>query len=150
MTGVERYLVNVEGVVFRGGRYLMTVRSEEEEQAPGALCFPGGKVDPGATGDGVLEATLRRELREEVGVVVAEPPIYLESNAFVADNGTPVVDAVFLCRLGDGAEPIVIATDEVLEIRWLTAEEVLSDPLAQSWTRRIIALAERRRRELGW
>lgn len=41
----ERYLVKVEGFVVRGGRYLMTVRSEQVAHAPGALGPPSGSLE---------------------------------------------------------------------------------------------------------
>ncbi|CAA9580469.1 MAG: hypothetical protein AVDCRST_MAG49-4707 [uncultured Thermomicrobiales bacterium] len=144
-----RYVVNVEAVIARRGRYLMTVRGDGEPHAAGTLSVPGGKVEGGADGDDVLEATLRREVAEEVGLTVGDELVYLESKAFVADDGTPVVDVVFLCRLL-ADDPVRAAPDEVGAFRWMTAAEVAADPAAPPWTRRSIALAERRRAELGW
>jgi mutator protein MutT/uracil-DNA glycosylase family 4 len=53
----------VAGVVSRGGRYLVTQRPAGGHLA-GSWEFPGGKRQPGET----LEAALRRELAEELGV----------------------------------------------------------------------------------
>jgi 8-oxo-dGTP pyrophosphatase MutT (NUDIX family) len=44
----RRYVVNVEGFVAAGGRFLMVVRAAGVAHAPGHLTVPGGKVDPGA------------------------------------------------------------------------------------------------------
>jgi len=43
----DKYVVNVEGVIFRDGRYLLIVRGTEEDHAP------GGMAPPGDYGDGI-------------------------------------------------------------------------------------------------
>ncbi|WBY00830.1 NUDIX domain-containing protein [Ramlibacter tataouinensis] len=54
------------GVLVRpDGRFLLTSRPEGKVYA-GYWEFPGGKVEPGET----VEVALRRELREEIGVVI--------------------------------------------------------------------------------
>jgi 8-oxo-dGTP pyrophosphatase MutT (NUDIX family) len=145
------YVVNVEGAVVRSedGRYLMVVRGEQESHAAGALTFPGGKVEGAGSADDVLEETLRREIMEEVAVEVHDDMVYLESKAFVADDGEPVVDVVFLCRYRSG-EPGVGDPGEVAAVRWMTAEEILAHPETPPWTRQSIELAERRRVARGW
>lgn len=152
----ERYIVNVEGAVVRGGRYLMVVRGEAE-YAPGGLSFPGGKVEGvGRTAD-VLEETLRREIGEEVGVEVHAEMTYLRSSALVAE-GDPVVDVVFLCRWKSGeataadaaAESPSAAKGEVAAVRWMTAAEAIAHPETPPWTRLSLQLAERVRLERGW
>jgi 8-oxo-dGTP pyrophosphatase MutT (NUDIX family) len=112
------YIVNIEGVVIRStdGRYLMVVRDAGESYMPGELAFPGGKVEGAGNEDNVLEETLRREIREETGVEVADEMVYVESHSFVAE-GDPVVDVVFLCRYQSG-EAIVGDPDEVAAVRW--------------------------------
>ena len=65
--GPHRKQVQVAvGVLVRGdGRFLLTSRPEGKVYA-GYWEFPGGKVEAGET----LEAALRRELIEEIGVVI--------------------------------------------------------------------------------
>ncbi len=65
------YIVNVEAFVYDNGRYLMIVRGLDEDIQPGTLTPPGGKVEDVVDAPDVLEATLRREVREETGVEVA-------------------------------------------------------------------------------
>ncbi len=145
----ERYIVNVEGAVVRDGRYLMIVRSEQVAHAPGILALPGGKVEGVGNSEDVLEATLRREITEEVGVEIHGELEYVESKSFVADDGDIVVDVVFLCRYKSGAATVV-APAEIAEVRWMTAAEVAEHPRAPAWTRRSVALAEARWAARGW
>jgi 8-oxo-dGTP diphosphatase len=143
----DRYIVNVEGAIAKGVRYLMVVRSEEEF-APGGLSFPGGKVEGAEEADDVLEDTLRREITEEVGLEVEDEMAYLRSGAFLAE-GDPVVDVVFLCRWKSGT---AVAADpaEVAAVRWLTVDEAIAHPEIPPWTRLSLELAEKTRLARGW
>ncbi len=138
------YVVNVEGALVRDGRYLLILRGEGEVHAAGTWSLPGGKVEVERAVDGVLEETLRRELVEELGVVVAPDVEYVESKCFILDGGTPVVDVVFLCQLETGL-PAIQQPDEVAAVAWMTPEEVARHEGVPVWTRRSIALAESRR-----
>ena len=143
------YIVNVEAAVVQEGRYLTIVRSERESHAAGVLSLPGGKVEHADNTPNVLEETLRRELLEEVGVQVKEGIAYVESNAFVADDGEQVINIVFLCRYKSGT-PTAIDPDEVVAVQWLTTQEILNHPKTPPWTRQSIELAERIRAERQW
>jgi 8-oxo-dGTP pyrophosphatase MutT (NUDIX family) len=139
-----RYIVNVEAAIVCDDRYLLIVRGANESHAPGMLALPGGKVEQAGTAVGILEATLRREIAEEVGVEVDDDLVYVESTAFVADDGEAVIDVVFLCRYRAGdARPL--AAEEVAQVVWMTAAEALADPRTPPWLRRSVELAERRR-----
>ena len=66
----DRYIVNVEAAIYNDDKWLVVKRSELEEHAPGTLALVGGKVEVASGGDDVLEDTLRREVKEEVGIEV--------------------------------------------------------------------------------
>ena len=142
------HVVNTQGFVIRQGRYLMIVRGEFEEQAPGALSPPGGKVEFGDDETGILEATVRREVLEETGVTVGEM-VYIQSSSFTMDSGTPVVDSAFLCKYESGdayrADP-----EEVAAVEWLTFEEIMANPKTPPWTQATVRAAEELRVRLGW
>jgi ADP-ribose pyrophosphatase YjhB (NUDIX family) len=143
-----QFIVNVEAALVRDDRYLLIVRGANESHAPGMLALPGGKVEPDGADVAILEATLRRELREEVGVEAGDDLIYVDSTAFVADDGQPVINVVFLCRYRAGdARPV--ASEEVARVVWVTAAEVLADSRTPPWLRRSIELAEQRRHMLS-
>ena len=143
----DTYIVNVEGAIAKDGRYLMVVRGAEE-YAPGGLALPGGKVEGAGISDDVLEDTLRREIREEVGLEVHDEMTYLRSSAFLAE-GDPVVDVVFLCRWQSG-EAIAADPAEVAAVRWMTAAEAIAHPETPPWTCLALQLAEKARLERGW
>lgn len=142
------YIVAVEAAVFHQGRYLFIVRSSQDVDLPGILCLPGGKVELEAEREGILERSVRREVMEETGVDVEEAMHYVQSKTFVLGEGRRVLDAMFLCRYRSGAARP--DGEESQEVLWLTAEELSVRPDAAAWLVRSIALAEERRRQLGW
>ncbi len=137
-----KYVVNVEVAVVRGDRFLITVRSDEEEYAAGGLAFPGGKVDPRTVSQAVLEETARREVLEETGLTVTRLE-YLESKSFQMFEDTYVVDVVFLAEVEEG-EAVPGDPREVAELLWLTAEEVLTHELTPEWLATSIRVAQER------
>ena len=139
---MDRYIVMVEGVVVRDKSYLMIVRGPGETYLPGVLTLPGGKVEGVGDLQGVLEETVRREIREETGVEVYSEMEYLESKSFGAE-GEWVVDVVFLCRYLSGT-PTISDPGEVAAIHWMTAEQALEHPDTPEWTRQSIELAEKK------
>jgi ADP-ribose pyrophosphatase YjhB (NUDIX family) len=119
------FVVNVEGAIEQGGRYLMIVRGADVSHAPGALSFPGGKVEPNDGPDEAFESTLRREIREEVGVEIGDEVVYVDSRRFDTDDGRQALNVTFLCRFRSGT-PTANA-DEVESVRWMTVEEILRE-----------------------
>lgn len=117
------FVVNVEGAIERNGRYLMIVRGPEESHAPGALSFPGGKVEPTDESENALESTLLREISEEVGVEILKEITYVESRLFDMDDGRKVLNVLFLCHIGVGTPSV--GSQEVQSIRWMTPKQIL-------------------------
>jgi len=149
--GVQTFVVNVGAFIWHEGRYLMIVRGAGEEIAPGALTQPGGKIEVAGFAQDVIEATLVREVREEVGVEIADPT-YVESHTFdgtFAGQTIPVLDLVFLCRYASGA-PWAEDSEEVAAIEWLTPDQLRSDDRLQWFTAASLERAEVVRRRLGW
>jgi len=135
------YIVAVQGIIRQDGRYLMIVRSETDENAPGTLTFPAGKVENVTNQQDVLELAVAREVLEETGVAIASNPRYLSSEVFMADNGQPIVLVNFLCDYA-GGRPVITDPSEVSEVRWMTPAEILSHPKAPAWTQSLLLAAE--------
>lgn len=136
----NRYIVNVEAIILKDRKFLMIERGKGETHAPGALAFVGGKVENAGVVKDILESTLRREIMEEVGLEIEQHMEYLNSSAFLTDEGTPVVDIVFLCRYKAGIAEI-IDKGEVTAIHWMTADVLLEDKEIPPWIKRSIRLA---------
>lgn len=137
----DLFVVNVEGAIYRDDKWLMVERSAKETHAPGGIAFVGGKVDDEGNAVHILEKTLRREIEEEVGVVVKEQLHYVRSTSFVTDDGIRVVDIVFLCQFESG-EPWQKCPDEVEAVFWMTYEEIMAHPETPVWLRENLECAE--------
>ncbi|MUK87914.1 NUDIX domain-containing protein [Ornithinibacillus sp. L9] len=119
------FIVNVEGAIYRDGKWLLIRRSKKEEHAGGSLSLVGGKCEIEGVSADILERTLHREIAEEVGIEVTGLK-YVNSSSFVTDSGLHVIDIVFLChpKLGD---PYAKSTDEVDAVLWMTTPDILND-----------------------
>ncbi|MBM7096014.1 NUDIX domain-containing protein [Bacillus sp. H-16] len=135
------FIVNVEAAIYRAGKWLVIKRGKEESHAAGTLALVGGKaLNEGAASD-ILESTIKREVKEEVGVDISGPLHYVHNTSFLAGED-PVVDVVFLCGNVQG-EPWVKSPEEVGGVYWMTTEEVLNHPDAPVWTKESIKRAEK-------
>lgn len=139
-----RYVVNVEAAVHRDGEYLLAERSATEDHAAGALSLIGGTVEASGEPDRPLERTVRREVREEVGLEVTDLR-YVTNSAFLADDATSVVNVVFRAVHERGTararEPV-----EVAAVHWLSLEEIVEAEAVPEFTCEYVELAESDRR----
>jgi 8-oxo-dGTP diphosphatase len=132
-----RYTVNVDVAVrsaSAGGEpaYLFIVRGEDEDHAAGTVGFPGGtmEADPGEAG--VITATARREIREEVGVEITEPDV-VTSTTFELDMGRTCLNLILTADVADG-EAHVADPEEVSAVEWRTPARVFGDEETPPWT----------------
>jgi 8-oxo-dGTP pyrophosphatase MutT (NUDIX family) len=134
--------MNVEGAVFRDGKWLVIERSKKEGHAGGLLSLVGGTVEPEGFSANILERTVQREMFEEVGVRVKDEMIYVRNTSFILDDGSEVIDIVYLCEQLEGEEAFVKSADEVEGVYWLTTEEIFQHPNAPVWLIDSIKAAE--------
>jgi 8-oxo-dGTP diphosphatase len=139
------YIVNVEAAILRDGKYLLIVRGAGESHAAGFLSFVGGKMEELQNIEDALEVTLRREVLEEIGVQVKNMR-YAYNTHFLADDGDKVLDVVFLCDYESG-EPRIEDVEEVADILYLSAKEILEHPNSPIWLKQGIKRIERIRQE---
>ncbi|HEY0239393.1 MAG TPA: NUDIX domain-containing protein [Friedmanniella sp.] len=69
------WTVTATVLLHREGRWLLTVRGADVDDAAGQLGLVGGHVEHSGAGPGVLEATARREAAEEVGLDLGDVPL---------------------------------------------------------------------------
>jgi len=90
--------VAITAIIIKGGSYLITRRDKNKKRFPGMWTVPGGKMEssdylklPKDTKHywyNVLERTLKREVKEEVGINI-EHIEYLTSLATIHQDGSP-------------------------------------------------------------
>ncbi len=140
-----KYIVNVEAAIYKDNQWLIIKRSMKETHAGGKLSHIGGKVETTCADKNVLENTLRREIREEVGIEVGDMN-YLESKTFLTDQNQMVVDVVFVCQYKKGKESIV-SHDEVEAIYWMSTSDIINGINVPDYLKESIKKAEKWRME---
>lgn len=105
------------------------------------MSLVGGKVDLEGNSEDILERTIKREILEEVGVIVKDQMHYVHSTSFVTDIGESVVNIVFLCEYESG-EAYPKSKDEVEEVYWFTMEDIESNPKSPIYLKESIQRAE--------
>ena len=123
----------VGAVILSGDKALVTVRAREPEK--GRLDLPGGFLEVGEH----PVSGLAREVREElgVGVEVLEPPVALATHTY-GDDGQYVLAIGFRARIVEG-EPD--PTDDVAEVRWVSAGELDRADFAWEHDKRMVRAA---------
>lgn len=101
------------GLVFSEGRYLIARRNPGVHLA-GFWEFPGGKCEPGET----LEACLRRELFEELGICI-DMPVPFQVIRHEYEEKTVQLH-FFHCRIETGQATAI----DCAEIRWVWPHEL--------------------------
>ena len=101
------------GIVLRGNRVLVT-RRRPGTHLEGAWEFPGGKTLPGED----LEAALRREMAEEVGLRFEKATLFHLQEHVYSDRA---VDLHFFLCTGASGEP---SGAEGQKARWVSARDL--------------------------
>lgn len=140
------FIVNVEGAIYRDGKWLLIQRSEKEEHAGGGLSLIGGKCELEGNSKDILERTLHREIDEEVGIEVSILK-YVNSSSFISDSGLNVIDIVFLCEHKAG-EPFAKSTEEVDDVIWMTTSEILAHEDLPDFLKENVTLADKLLKEI--
>ncbi len=116
-----KYIIFVGVFVFKGAKLLLAKRSESEGHLPGCWAVPGGKVEPIFNEWDVLQATARREITEETGVVVAKSMHMFSNNTFIRSDGSLTIAVNFLCQHDSGkAKPL----DGTSDVKWFARHEL--------------------------
>jgi len=109
----EKYIQVAAAVIEREGRYLITQRGQGTHLA-GYWEFPGGKREEGES----LEACVKRELCEELGVEVTEPIPFVVIQYEYPDKAVEL--HFFFCSLAQGE----VQALGVAALRWVSPQEL--------------------------
>ena len=122
--------VAVTAIVVKDGKYLITKRSPKKKRFPSMWVVPGGRLETSDYTDlkkdtehywyNVLEKTLKREVKEEVGIKIKNIE-YITSLACVHEDGAPSL--VISCIADYVSGEVVLQEDEVYECAWVSLEE---------------------------
>ncbi|KKT83190.1 MAG: NUDIX hydrolase [candidate division WWE3 bacterium GW2011_GWC2_44_9] len=87
-----QHKVIVKAWVEKDGKYLLAQRGNTEKHHAGVWSLPGGNVE-NEVSESILEATLQKELSEEVGIEVEDKMDLIYNNGFVKDSdGSHVIN----------------------------------------------------------
>ncbi len=122
--------VVITAIVVKDGRYLITRRSANKKRFPSMWTVPGGKLEkddyintPKPTKDywyNVLETVVRREVKEETGVEIANID-YVTSLATIHTDGTPSFVISVMAEYVGGE--VKLQEEETDMYAWVTLEE---------------------------
>jgi len=154
--------VVITAIVVKDGKYLITKRAPDKKRFPGMWTVPGGKMEtddylqlPKDTEHywyNVLERTLRREVKEEVGIEINNIE-YVTSLATVHADGSPSL--VISCVADYVSGEVKLQAGETVESAWVSLEEAknyklidgIYDELVMAENRRLGKKTEWRRFE---
>ena len=100
---------------------VLLAQSPEGKPMAGLWEFPGGKVEPGER----PEATLIRELHEELGITVSEPclaPLTFASHAY---ENIHLLMPLYICRRWEG----MVVAREGQALAWVRANKLRDYPM---------------------
>ena len=124
MENNKLYSVIVNAVIAKDGKILISQRSLEEKHQPGSWTIPGGKIENYEGKDeifDIVEFTLAKEIREEVGVEISSKVSLLANNTFRHTKGHLVLALEFLCEYKSGkATPL----EDTAAVAWISPAEL--------------------------
>lgn len=118
------YAVLVNAVIVKEGKILISQRSLKEKHQPGAWTIPGGKIENYDDKEeifGIVEKTLEKEVREEVGIEISKNVHLIMNNTFRHSKGHMVLALIFMCEyLGGEAKPL----EDTSNVAWINSTEI--------------------------
>ena len=154
----DLHRIAITGIVWKKDgdgslRYLITKRAPTKKAWPNKWTVPGGGLETRDYMDGeatyansespqwygAVENTLRREIREEVGLEVSDVR-YLLDLTFIRPDGVPAIVLSFYCKYESGD---VVLDADATEFAWIKADEVHAYELIQGIDHEIGMVEER-------
>jgi 8-oxo-dGTP pyrophosphatase MutT (NUDIX family) len=150
----NKYLheIAITAIIYCDDKYLITRRSPNKKRFPSMWTVPGGKLESNDYLQleketefywyNVLERTLQREVKEEVGVDIKDVE-YLTSMATVHKDGSPSL--VISCMASYDSGEIELQTEETDQYAWVTLEEAKNYDLIDGIYEELVMASELRK-----
>ena len=127
----ERHRIVMTCIIHDGkGRFLAIKRAPTKKVSPNKWTVPGGGLEPDdylkthkTTKNAwyfVVEKALRREVKEEVNLLI-EKPQFLVDLIFIRPDKVPVIVLSYLAKKKSGK--VKLEEGDAIEFRWVTAKE---------------------------
>jgi 8-oxo-dGTP diphosphatase len=154
MEGNNNYLheVAITAIIVKEGKYLIMRRAMTKRRFPGQWTVPGGRLEPKDYLEfpkdtehywyNVLEQTLRREVREEAGLEIANIE-YVTSLATVHADGSPSL--VISCLADYVSGEVKLQEGETDECAWVDLADAKNYPLIDGIYDELV-MADKKRR----
>ena len=133
MTNEFLHEVAITAIIVKKGKYLIIQRSKTKKRFPSMWTVPGGRLEPKDYMDfpkqtedywyNVLENTLSREVKEEVGIEIDNVQ-YLTSLATVHQDGVPSL--VISCLADYKSGKIKLQAEEADQFAWVNLKDAES------------------------
>lgn len=120
MEKVQRHLVIVNGRIRKSDKYLIAQRALDDNYSPGHWSIVGGKVDA-IEGKDTLQANLKKEILEEVGLEINDEMTLIGNEMEVSSENKTVLYLTFLCERKSWEAK---ALEDTNAIRRVTREEI--------------------------
>lgn len=124
----NKHNISVTGIIIKDGKYLITKRALTKKAFPGMWTVPGGNLeaddyinerkDTGSHWYNILEKTLRREVKEEVGLEIQNIK-YLTSMIFLKGEDPVLIISLY----ADYDKGMVVLDEDSIDYKWVSLEE---------------------------
>jgi ADP-ribose pyrophosphatase YjhB (NUDIX family) len=118
------YAILVNAVIVKDGKILISQRSMKEKHQPGAWTIPGGKIENYDNKEeifNIVEMTLEKEIKEEVGIEISRNVHLIMNNTFKHSKGHMVLALVFMCEYLAGEAQ---ALEDTINVKWISSKEI--------------------------
>ncbi|MBS3168677.1 NUDIX domain-containing protein [Candidatus Woesearchaeota archaeon] len=115
----KKHIVAITALIknLNGDKFLILKRSENEIAYPSKWSFPGGKLEKG---ENILQ-TLKREIKEEVGLDIEDYKEYLKDYTFIRPDGHNVIGFAFLVK---AKNENVLLGEDFQDFKWVKPDEL--------------------------